>query len=116
MRTKLIDGNEYAQTTIRYRGKKHTVISSNTSYNNDKMYVFSNEYGPTHIIRAGNESEAYEEYLDCSPTVDASELEDAYEGENLLEGYEYQPNASGTGIVWVGYYLTIDCVKTGLPA
>ena len=28
---------------------------------------------------------------------------------NLAEGYEYQSNATGTGIVWVGYHATLVC-------
>jgi len=113
------------------------------------LYVFGHEYGPTHMICAPNESDAYGIWLDVQPTISHDDLDDAYGfscrasynlycrlrddenndvnlmlarklGEleevsfdssdveswpNLVEGYDYQPNASGTGIVDVGHYL-----------
>lgn len=117
------------------------------------LWIFGHEHGPTLIIRASSFETAWEIAIDESPTIDPSEVPEAYgsfeylrewcpelwpeyfqvyrkEGEgksmgpqavadiifhrradefvdnppDLLEGYEYQSNSSGTGIVNVGHY------------
>lgn len=86
-----------------------------------KLYLFGNEFGPTWVIRARSLETAYDIWLDEQPTVPKDELYLAYGFSSekafndlmkahpeyplsLPKGYEYQPNASGTGIVEVGYY------------
>jgi hypothetical protein len=113
-------------------------------------YLCGHEFGPTFLIRADNESSAYEIWIDESPTIEVDDVPEAYgafdklvehmeklghendyplrdfanrwnpwffqvsthnanytgawDSWNLDEGYQYQSNASGTGIVSVGHY------------
>lgn len=115
-----------------------------------RWFVLGHEYGPTMLVRAQNESSAYEIWVDESATIDAGDVHEAYgafdklldamesrgheddcalrefcgrwdewyfemstsagnladvwDSWPLLEGYEYQSNSSGTGIVDVGHY------------
>ena len=102
------------------------------------MWIYSwDAYGaPTRIISADTWEGAYDACLDDLPTIEPSEVFEAYGFEDqasfdrevelnpdrieLCEGYRYQPNATGTGIVNVGHYeglepLTTDYVKrTGI--
>ena len=77
------------------------------------IYVASNTSGPDRFIRAMSESDAYDIWRDESPTIPVDELYMAYGFDSqaefdacenrdeidLIEGYEYQSNSSGTGIV-----------------
>jgi hypothetical protein len=80
------------------------------------------------IIRAQDWHSAYEIAIDESPTVPVEELHEAYgfetreemekadklaqgglaEWPDLQEGYQYQSNASGTGVVFSGYYEWLE--------
>ena len=89
----------------------------------DKRWLAINEYGISYLIIAPDFDSAYEEYLDNTQTIDTTELPEAYglsdeeyldlltdensEFPELVEGYSYQPNATGTGIVWVGHYFRL---------
>jgi hypothetical protein len=91
------------------------------------LWMFGCEYGVTMIIRALSFETAWEIAIDESPTIDATDVPEAYgvygddaerklrqavelaeagDGEypELVEGYEFQSNATGTGIVDVGHY------------
>jgi hypothetical protein len=91
------------------------------------LWVYGHEFGPMMIIRAKSFETAYEIAIDESPTIPVEEVPEAYGfyGENakaeldaavtkardgigeypeLIEGYQYQSNCSGTGIVSVGHY------------
>jgi hypothetical protein len=88
----------------------------------ETILVIGNEFGFTHVITGRTESDAYEAYLDECETIPESELweaygfesskefDDAFESEkgdrDLADGYQYQSNSSGTGIVSVGIYET----------
>ena len=56
------------------------------------------------VIRADNYQDAYEIMLDEMTPIDADQVAEAYNGDDLIEGFEYQPNATGTGIVEVSDY------------
>ena len=98
------------------------------------LWIYSwDAYGaPTRIISADTWEGAYDACIDDLPTIEASEVFEAYGFEDqasfdqtvendpdtleLSEGYQYQSNATGTGIVNVGHYeslnpLTTDYVK-----
>ena len=83
------------------------------------LWIYGHEYGPTIIVRAMSFEAAYEIAIDESLTIAPSEVPEAYgfdtqeelsavveagEYPDLLEGYQYQSNATGTGIVEVGHY------------
>lgn len=124
---------------------------------NGEWYVAGHEFGATHLIHASSFDDAWEAWIDASPTIGADELPEAYgiddsremeawkkshpapvyrapewsawvdaknaeakrilaqwdddarngvrkDWPELIEGYENQSNASGTGIVDVGHY------------
>ena len=85
------------------------------------LYVYGQEYGPICLIRANSWEAAYEIAIDESPPVALDDVHEAYGfdtqaelddarranpdgGPELAEGYQYQTNATGTGIVNSGYY------------
>ncbi len=99
------------------------------------LWLFGNEHGVTMVIRARSFDAAWEIAIDEAPTVDDSQVPEAYgfdgDGESyghgetaadklrqavelaeagdgeypeLVEGYSYQANSTGTGIVDVGHY------------
>lgn len=91
------------------------------------LWLFGEEYGATMLVRASSFEAAWGIVIDESRTIDPSEVPEAfgYEGEDaqarldadlreardgrgewpdLIDGYEYQSNSSGTGIVSVSYY------------
>ena len=87
------------------------------------LWVYGHEFGPTMVIRASTFETAYEIAIDESLTIAPSEVPEAYgfdtqeeldtvveagEHPDLLEGYQYQSNATGTGIVNVGHYEWIE--------
>ncbi len=126
------------------------------SIGQDDCFIAGHEFGYTHLILEDYLDSAWETFLDDSPTIDDSELPDAYgcfdkfvehmeklghdntqqlrefcsryeidffgiktdemhtSGEywELIEGYEYQPNYVGTGIVNVGHYTYIHELST----
>lgn len=47
-------------------------------YDDKPWHIFGHEYGPTHLIRARNESEAYEIWIDEQSTIEADEVHEAY--------------------------------------
>ena len=85
------------------------------------LFAYGHEFGPTLIIRAQTFCDAYEIAIDESATIPPSELPEAYgydtqeeldaayaaDPDNfveLAEGYCYQSNFTGTGIVDEGHY------------
>ncbi len=90
------------------------------------LWLYGHEYGPTMLIRAEGVESAHSIAIDASKTINADEMWEAYGFDNeaayqervtqlanpyndgeypdLSEGYQYQSNSSGTGIVNVGYY------------
>lgn len=99
------------------------------------LWIYSwDAYGsPTCIVSATSWDSAYEALIDELPTIPDSELYEAYGFETqadfdacrnddlhdwpeLIEGYQYQSNFTGTGIVNIGHYeslspLTSDYLK-----
>jgi hypothetical protein len=124
---------------------------------NGEWFVAGHEFGATILVHADSFESAWEEWIDESPTIEESDLPDAYgidetpemasweeshpapfgagsdfsawaelmhaeamrilqawdrdardgtrkDYPELIEGYEYQSNATGTGIVDVGHY------------
>ena len=99
-----------------------------------ELWVFGCEHGVTRVIRCQSFESAWEIAIDESPTISADDVPEAYgfygtppvhedtgetwghlqadmkdwtedrEHPELIEGYEYQSNMSGTGIVNVGHY------------
>lgn len=81
--------------------------------NDERVYLWYANYcsNPT-VILADDISDAYEAAVDNETPIEETELWEAYgldepgdipEGSELTEGYEYQPNATGTGIVSVDH-------------
>ena len=86
------------------------------------LWLYGQEYGPTMLIAAGSFEDAYEIAMDESKTVSEDDLYEAYgfdtqaeydkwtaerdedDYRDLAEGFQYQSNSTGTGIVNVGYY------------
>jgi len=84
-----------------------------------QLYVAGFEYGPVIVIRAGSFEDAWGIWVDETTPIDPDEVNEAYgldEWEqivdfdqlDLVDGYEYQPNATGTGIVNMGEYAWIE--------
>lgn len=98
------------------------------------LWVYATNSGPwmvtRMVIRAQSFEDAYSIAIDESTTIAESDVPEAYgfDGPNgalelrhateraeaglgeypdLQEGYQYQDNASGTGIVWVGYHESL---------
>jgi hypothetical protein len=87
------------------------------------LWVCGEEFGPSWIIRAQSYESAYEIWTDERPTIPQDEVHEAYgfdsdadmlecdrqcregwrEYPDLIEGYTYQSNFSGTGIVATGH-------------
>lgn len=118
--------------------------------NNAQLWAYGHEYGYSHLVHCQHEGDGYSAHIDESPTIDESEVHEAYDSHeklskyliskghednqelnlfclrwaetffriatrdanytgawdnwNLSEGYEYQSNSSGTGIVNTGHY------------
>lgn len=83
------------------------------------LFVYGAEFGPSIVIRAMSWEDAYEIAIDESPAIPYSEVPEAYGFDNkeefsaaiqdghdleLTEGYQFQSNSTGTGIVFSGYY------------
>ena len=94
------------------------------------LFLLGHEFGPTHLIQADTFEDAYGVWVDLQQTIAESEVWEAYgydtveayvkfcDGDNngdwpdLIEGYRYQDNTTGTGIVNVGDYEWQAEVKT----
>ena len=94
------------------------------------LWICGHEFGPNFIIRAHSFDTAYEIWLDETPTIDESELWEAHGFDSveefklavaasdfdwdrwnyggLAEGYQYQSNFTGTGIVNEGFYAWLQ--------
>jgi hypothetical protein len=91
------------------------------------LWLFGHEYGASLLIRARSYETAWEIAVDEAKPIDEAEVPEAYgfDGPNaalelrhaveradagageypeLVEGYEHQANATGTGIVNLGHY------------
>lgn len=104
------------------------------------LVVIFNECGYTHLIYADGEGSAWDAWLDEQETVPPEDVHEAYgtfdrmieagfdrehatknareyyeqnadQEWELIEGYEYQANATGTGIVEVGHYTSFRVVS-----
>jgi len=77
----------------------------------DQLYVVSHEFGPCAVVCADSEQSAWEAWLDEQTTIPADEVSEAFQDgdpdKELVEGYEFQANFTGTGIVNVGHYIGI---------
>ena len=89
------------------------------------LYCYGHEFGPTLIIRAQTFCSAYEIAIDEITAIPPSELPEAYGYDtqeeldaacaaapdscvDLVEGYCYQSNFTGTGIVNEGHYAWLQ--------
>ena len=81
---------------------KVTVIED--GWNGCPWYLFGHEFGPTDLVRANSLESAWEAWLDEQPTIDVADVAEAYDGDELVEGYHYQANSTDSGIVDVGHY------------
>ena len=94
---------------------------------NAKLYTAGHQFGPTYLIVADSYESAWGAWIDETETVPDYELHEAYGFDTkeelqahaedqdkpdpeLVEGYHYQANATGTGIVHVDPYATINPV------
>lgn len=90
------------------------------------LFLIGHEFGWTHLVRADNSEVAEDTWLDVQETVKEDDLYKAYgyrtqqefedrpeddEGQ-LADGYLIQPNARGTGVVFVTEYHRVR--KVGL--
>lgn len=93
------------------------------------IYSFDAYGSPTCIVCATSWDSAYEALIDELPTIPESELyeaygfetqadfdarfdDDLYEWSELAEGYRYQSNFTGTGIVNIGHYESLSPLTT----
>lgn len=53
-------------------------VIDDSGYDDHPWYLFGHEYGPTHLIRSWSESDAYDTWLDKQPTIENSEIPEAY--------------------------------------
>ena len=87
------------------------------------LWVAGEEFGASWVIQANSWEDAYEIWVDERPTVEEFDLFEAYGCKSdeefqrklvdgaeleLAEGYRYQSNFSGTGIVFTGYYEWLE--------
>lgn len=111
---------------IKIRGNDFSIITVDwydvTGDKKSPVFLGGNEICSTTLIRADNWSDAWDEFIDQSPTIDPTDVYMAYgfnsmeeldhwllhkaedDHRDLVSGYEYQSNFSGTGIV-ATYYL-----------
>lgn len=69
------------------------------------LWLFGNEFGPVFLVQAQTFQDAWEAAVDASETISVEEAaEIGEEGGELPEGYTFQANFSGTGIVNLGHY------------
>lgn len=110
---------------INFDGKPDSVEFIDDGYGlTGNLFLVGHEFGWTHLVASDNLADAEDAWLDLQPTIAESELHAAYgyatkeEYERvveelasdslvLTEGYLYQANHSGTGIVHVGHYHRI---------
>jgi hypothetical protein len=94
----------------------------------DPVWIIYNEHGACAVVHASDLHDAWDAWIDNAPTIDPSEVCEAYgltqkdfdaidcwdNGPNLCEGYTYQSNASGTGIVDTGHntWLQVATVES----
>ena len=101
------------------------------------LWVYSNEYGPTFIAAGQTWESTYEAIIDELTTIPESELYEAFGFDNrkdydeeihtlqivleetgnvdwpeLIEGYRYQSNFTGIGIVSVGHNENLQPLTT----
>lgn len=81
---------------------------------NTKLYIVGHEYGYTHLVHAENESDALTAVVDEMPTIDPSELPEAYNAyDKLLErmeanGYENNVQLREFCTRWSDFYFYAD--------
>ena len=86
------------------------------------LWIYGDEFGPTFIVAAQTFEDAYEIVMDESFTIEENEMYEAFGFDNeedyqaalvhmgkgeypdLQEGYTFQSNCTGTGIVHHGYH------------
>lgn len=125
----LFDVDEIKSASVRFHESDHIVKVYDDGIG--QWYLFGREFGPEWLVRADSFQSAWEIVVDEMPTINESEVEEAYylgddEQETLHEGYEYQSNASGTGIVDIGHDAwqeeidpqdaTLEIVASGIHA
>lgn len=95
------------------------------------LWIVRGVYGVRRIIRARSWEAAYEIHIDEEPPIEVGELWQAYgfdtpeafeaaiaqaresgDWPDLIEGYQYQSNSTGTGIVSVDYDERLDPLCT----
>jgi len=93
------------------------------------IYSFDAYGSPTCIVSAVSWNSAYEALIDELPTIPESEVyeaygfetqadfearfdDDLYEWSELAEGYRYQSNCTGTGIVSIGHHESLSPLTT----
>ena len=89
------------------------------------LWIFGDEIGPFQLVRSPKQEDAYDIMLDEQNPIPLNEVPEAYGFETqeelnaavraadeagvgwpeLIDGYEHQPNGSGSGIVSVSYNL-----------
>lgn len=89
------------------------------------LFLIGHEYGWSHLVNAQTREDAEDAWLDQAKPLEENELYTAYgyrtqkefedrpeddEG-NLAEGYRYQPNFTGTGVVYVGDHHRVRKVE-----
>lgn len=91
------------------------------------LFLVGHEFGPTHLVTADSLADAEDAYLDQAETIPDADMWEAYgfkdkvtfeqwyttpggEDRDLTDGYRWQPNFTGTGIVHVGLYYWIERV------
>jgi hypothetical protein len=110
--TQNVDGTDYPIARVFYGDKWHEVIALYEGYgckpSDDKRFLFGHEYGPTHLVISDSRHNAYEAVIEASFTVtDTTDIVDDDEN-GLQDGYTYQSNFKGTGIVETLYLWCVE--------
>lgn len=122
--------NTYVAAATNEYDRSLEVVEANGSGFGEKVYVgIDDPYGMVRcVIVADSWEQAYEALIDSLPTIDEDELFEAYGFESkeefdeaveqaekcgsdwpeLIDGYTYQSNASGTGIVDTMYANVVE--------
>lgn len=104
------DGSDHG-TTIK--------VTDESRDETDPWLLFGMEYGPMHLIRADSEQSAYEIFVDEQPTIEASEIHEAYNAfDKLVEwlverGHENTSTLRGFANRWDDLFFKMALANAG---
>lgn len=88
-------------------------------YHNTQWILFGHEYGPTHLIRSWGESTAHEIWIDEQPTIENSEIPEAYNAFDKLVAWLEERGHESTSTLrhfanrWASLFFDISVRNSG---